>query len=313
MLVQPARQATILDSSLFSTLYMINTDQVIQFLPTPPRPEYLLKMSMSEREESLEQQLAVAEKTIAVLMKRLEQALNVSASSESIVERQAGVRPKHDPPCRPEEIPKNDTTNLVDEVQLRTSQLLETSRQLHQRNQLLNELIRKDGLTGLFNHTTMMEIIHDKVEESRRYGHPLCLLMFDIDHFKKVNDTHGHLFGDHVLKSVGNTLLKSIRSVDYAGRFGGEEFAVLVPSTKKKGAIITAEKIRKKIARLNWPHYNCSITISCGVAELANHTTEDLIAQADSYLYLAKDKGRNRVVSMSYTQSMLPLMGAIKS
>jgi diguanylate cyclase (GGDEF)-like protein len=134
---------------------------------------------------------------------------------------------------------------------------------------------------------------------SKRYGHPFCLVLFDLDHFKRINDTHGHLAGDDVLRRVASLVATKVRTNDIVARVGGEEFAVILPEGDRMGGIALAEKLRKMIAGERFEHEGTTIpvTISLGVAafspELEAHA--DLYKAADDKLYEAKRNGRNQV------------------
>jgi diguanylate cyclase (GGDEF)-like protein len=157
-----------------------------------------------------------------------------------------------------------------------------------------------DELTGLFNRRVLVERLHVEVERSRRYGSPLTLLMLDIDHFKQINDTHGHAAGDDVLRNVGNIIRRNVRQVDIAGRFGGEEFCMLLPETPLAGGLIFAEILRGEIAQFTQAlgDKSFSTTASFGLATPNPGDELDataLLKAADDALYRAKRNGRNRV------------------
>ena len=166
----------------------------------------------------------------------------------------------------------------------------------------LHNLARTDSLTGLYNRRYFYEIAEKEFSKSIRYNRPLSLLLFDIDLFKGINDTYGHLAGDQALIQLGKLLHKISREVDTAARYGGEEFVVLLPETTHSGAQIFAERLRRSVEELVVQYDNNSIrfTVSVGVAGLTDNqnaeTFDDLILQADQALYKAKQKGRNRVV-----------------
>jgi diguanylate cyclase (GGDEF)-like protein len=166
-----------------------------------------------------------------------------------------------------------------------------------------------DGLTGLYNHRFFWERLRDEVARARRYGHPLSLLMLDLDDFKDVNDRWGHPAGDELLRAVGQALQTQLRQgVDCAARYGGEEFAVILPSTESElesgdlnGAVTTAERIRRAVAAARVPLVVSGwhgITVSIGVATLPVHAAdaEDLVSKADQALYRAKSRGKDTVV-----------------
>lgn len=154
-----------------------------------------------------------------------------------------------------------------------------------------------DGLTGLFNRSHWEERLSEEFSRIKRYGGKLSLVMFDLDKFKLVNDTHGHLAGDAILKVVSENVLNVIRESDIAGRYGGEEFAVILPNTDIEGAKIVVEKLRKLSEEtvVDFDGKKLKFTISGGVSEtgstLDNH--EQLISQADEALYYSKAHGRN--------------------
>jgi two-component system cell cycle response regulator len=139
---------------------------------------------------------------------------------------------------------------------------------------------------------------------AKRYKFPLTLLMADLDHFKKVNDTMGHLAGDYVLRETAELLKKSLRKSDVAARYGGEEFAVLLPETPQEGAFILAERLREKLAAtcFNYGEHTIYVTMSIGIAAHSPETDSsnaDLIKKADTALYRAKEDGRNRCCHFS--------------
>lgn len=166
-------------------------------------------------------------------------------------------------------------------------------------NKLL-ELTRIDALTRLYNRSHLEKRIIEELERSRRFGNALSVIMLDVDHFKNVNDTWGHLCGDSALRRVAAIIQQAVRSIDVAGRYGGEEFCCLLPETGFANACILAERLRSTVAT---ELFTCGdnqyqITISLGVAEYSDRvsTLESLVGLADAALYRAKHEGRNRVV-----------------
>jgi diguanylate cyclase (GGDEF)-like protein len=165
---------------------------------------------------------------------------------------------------------------------------------------------RIDTKTGLLNSSTWETEAATEVERAHRTETPLSVALVDIDHFKAVNDTHGHLVGDIVLRAVTDAIREHLRSYDLAGRFGGEEFVVLLPQAREADAISIAERLRTHIAALaipigeDKPGQHVRLTISVGVASLNEHTQEltDLMAAADAAMYIAKQSGRNRTHAM---------------
>jgi diguanylate cyclase (GGDEF)-like protein len=160
-----------------------------------------------------------------------------------------------------------------------------------------------DELTGLFNHRRFQEVMSVEVERARRYGHELGLIMLDIDNFKQVNDTWGHMQGDEVLREVADVLRQSSREIDEPARYGGEEMAVALPQTDLEGAYQFAERVRRRIEALELPLPGgggvLRVTASFGAAALRTAGGADkdaLVASADAALYDAKRSGKNRTV-----------------
>jgi len=157
---------------------------------------------------------------------------------------------------------------------------------------------KEDFLTKLYNKRALDEFMDIKEAEFNRYGHNFSVVMFDLDHFKAVNDTYGHEAGDAVLGAFAKILKKEARSVDVVGRFGGEEFMALLSETDSKGGAIFAEKVRSHVekARFMYKGDRIHVTVSCGVSERKLHTSlSNAVNSADEYLYKAKKDGRNQV------------------
>lgn len=165
----------------------------------------------------------------------------------------------------------------------------------------LQELATRDALTGLFNRREFQRMLNEECLRSLRFKHPFALTLLDIDHFKKINDTHGHQVGDEVLKHVASLLAGQLRSVDRVARYGGEEFAVLMVETNQRQAIEGIERIKALLAEtpcvIASSGLTLPVTFSAGVAELPQdgQTGDALIAKADAALYVAKNAGRNCV------------------
>lgn len=170
---------------------------------------------------------------------------------------------------------------------------------LEQANKELGRLSMTDGLTGLLNRGTWENHIDAEFERHRRYGHESALVMFDIDHFKPVNDTYGHLAGDEVIKHTAQIIRDNLRSSDRAGRYGGEEFGIILPETNAEGARVICERIRETIenATVQTDAAPIQYTISMGIAPLTNLPDNYMqwLQQADQALYAAKTGGRNQV------------------
>jgi len=155
---------------------------------------------------------------------------------------------------------------------------------------------RLDGLTGLLNRRMFQEILSDETKRARRYGRPLSLVMIDIDHFKKFNDTFGHPVGDEVIKMVSGIVKALVRGTDRAFRYGGEEFAIVLPETSSGNGYTLAERLRLSIQE-DRSVKSLSVTISSGITEFAaTDTPESFVKRSDTCLYSAKESGRNRVV-----------------
>ena len=155
-----------------------------------------------------------------------------------------------------------------------------------------------DQLTGLYNRRAFADMAGKEVGRARRYQRPLALILFDIDHFKNVNDTHGHLVGDHVLRVLTELVTRTTRNTDIVCRYGGEEFIVLMPEAGREEALAMAERLREEISRMTvvTAGGTLSLTVSLGVAELArdeDEGLESLINRADRAMYQAKAAGRN--------------------
>ncbi|MDP3119337.1 MAG: diguanylate cyclase [Sulfuricurvum sp.] len=167
---------------------------------------------------------------------------------------------------------------------------------LKQQHDQLVRMATRDQLTGLYNRHFLSDILDKKVSESKRHNKALSVVIVDIDHFKNVNDTFGHLTGDVILKAVAKIMESSARKEDVAARFGGEEFIIVLDSCTADDALVKAEKLRSQIEALH-PE-GILVTASFGVGQLQPDMQryEDLLKNADTALYIAKEEGRNRVV-----------------
>lgn len=167
---------------------------------------------------------------------------------------------------------------------------------LVEQNQKLEEMSRTDFLTNLNNRRTLFERLEYEMKRAARTKEPLSVLLMDIDHFKKVNDTHGHLVGDKILIEVAKLVKSSIRITDIPGRYGGEEFLVILPACDAHGAMRVAETIRQNVQNAEF-EAGLKITISGGIKLLEHETADELIDAADQNLYRAKKNGRNQIVN----------------
>jgi two-component system, cell cycle response regulator len=195
-------------------------------------------------------------------------------------------------------------------TELTASLLSRTIRYAIERARLMNEmraLARHDHLTGLLTRREMDRVLDEELVRSHRYGHPVSLILLDLDHFKQVNDSYGHVSGDAALRWVSSIVSQCVRDTDRAARYGGDELAVLLPETDQVGACVLAERIRARVAAtgLEPPPDATSasgtipLTLSIGVASLPGSlaaTPSEFIARADAALYQAKRGGRNQVI-----------------
>ncbi|PHR25233.1 MAG: hypothetical protein COA36_14620 [Desulfotalea sp.] len=182
-------------------------------------------------------------------------------------------------------------------------------------NEKLETLAFRDGLTNLFNHRYFQEALVKELSRAKRYGHPLSLLLFDIDHFKKVNDNYGHPAGDQVLVNMAKAIMNAVRPSDIIARYGGEEFGVILPETDFSGMKVFAERLRRCVAAnvTETGEHSIKITISCGgahfspgeFASVEELSPSLLINTADKALYISKDNGRNMVTNFSLKKADL--------
>jgi diguanylate cyclase (GGDEF)-like protein len=192
---------------------------------------------------------------------------------------------------------------MVTSLRDNRGELAAANNALIEKNEELQRISITDSLTGLFNRKHLMEICETEMARSKRHKYAFALLMIDIDHFKAVNDSHGHQAGDEVLRLLSDVFSGSIRQCDYAGRYGGEEFILLLTQSSPKDGLEVAERIRAKAAGLEFASKNgdFTITVSIGVSGYpeAGDDLKDIIHRADEALYEAKKQGRNRVVAGS--------------
>lgn len=195
--------------------------------------------------------------------------------------------------------------------------LITTVRNRAARARNLKARMVRDSLTGLYNHTHILQLLEDCSFRARRENQRLCFAMLDIDHFKKVNDSHGHPMGDRVIKSLALFLKQRLRKTDYIGRYGGEEFAIVMPDTDIQSAHLVLDEIRRRFAEIHYPAQPADLfcTFSAGVVEMSDKDDSLLLAsRADEALYRAKHAGRNHVfLEYDAKQSSLLLSVADKA
>jgi len=173
-----------------------------------------------------------------------------------------------------------------------------------ERYRLISSRMSQDSLTGLLNHRRLMEDLHDEMARAKRHGDKISLVMLDIDHFKQVNDNYGHAAGDRVIKSLARLMKQRLRSTDIVGRYGGEEFAIVLPKTSAEEVVPVVEEIRSHFAALE--HHSgeqrFTVTLSGGIATFPpTASTGELREAADQMLYQAKREGRNRIIVTTST------------
>jgi diguanylate cyclase len=198
-----------------------------------------------------------------------------------------------------------ETSSFIDATQTFEESLRDTASEI---DQLKGELAKarqqafNDALTGLMNRRGFDNALEKAINDSSENNSPLCLLLIDIDHFKMVNDTHGHLVGDKVLRGLSRLLVNQMRGNDFLSRYGGEEFAVILPNTPITGAFTVAENLRKSAQKLRLTNVKTGdkltqVTISTGVSSYRKgESIEDFISRCDKALYRAKNQGRNKAV-----------------
>ncbi len=226
---------------------------------------------------------------------------SVIALPFSLGKTQAGVfflrRMANEPPLTNEDVEFADAVIKAAVAAIHRAQLIETTKADNAR---LEVLAHTDPLTQVLNRRALTVRLSSEMERAKRYDSVITLLMLDLDHFKGINDTAGHLVGDDVLREVAGLLQESVRSVDMVARYGGEEFVVVLPETGQVGAVKFAERTRERMERTAFTpaHGGVRLTASIGVASYPAPdvvSVDDLFARADEALYRAKDAGRNKV------------------
>ena len=191
--------------------------------------------------------------------------------------------------------------SMLEVIVLMLALVVRRTSALEEANIKLRDQAVRDSLTGLLNHGEILDRLDEMLNTAKRYQEPLSIIMLDLDHFKQINDRYGHLIGDKVLIAVADVMQKTIRSADLCGRYGGEEFMLVLGHTNREQAIELAERLREEVMNITiHDATNVMVTASFGIAVLAPESTmdlsvEELIRHADSALYTAKRGGRNRV------------------
>jgi diguanylate cyclase len=260
------------------------------------------------RAEGAESREARLDRELAAALKLIEAHLLASGQySESLVEADRSLRVSASPEkiraiaralIEANEKMRRETTELSQNLEKSRRQVVELSSRLLEAEQIG----MRDPLTALANRRSFDVNLAKEIAEARARGTPMCLIMADLDHFKKVNDNFGHPFGDRVLQRFGELLTRNIKGRDTAARIGGEEFAIILPQTTIASAVVLVEQIRAKLETQQWKNAQngqlfSGITASFGIAGLGGKDhPESLVKRADALLYEAKRGGRNRVV-----------------
>ncbi len=187
-----------------------------------------------------------------------------------------------------------DISSIKQAEELLTHSVKDLEKEVARRTEQLEQLMLTDPLTGIGNRRLLTKRLEEEVVRARRYRRPLTVVFLDIDHFKRINDTYGHTAGDEALVRVAESLKNALRECDLLGRFGGEEFVLLLPETRIDEALLVAERMRNDISQMCITPIEGVLTISAGLAELADNETGDaLLGRSDKALYRAKAEGRN--------------------
>jgi len=177
--------------------------------------------------------------------------------------------------------------------------LYNRSIQLQEAYRRIEELAELDELTGAYNRRSIMRMLDSEVVRAHQQGIPCSVALIDLDWFKRINDAHGHPIGDEVLRTFAITVFANVRDIDRFGRYGGEEFILVLPETSASEATAILERLRLIIAELDWGAFSTgmAVTISAGVAELKpDETLDSLLRRVDAALYAAKGSGRNQIL-----------------
>ena len=203
-------------------------------------------------------------------------------------------------------VPKDKVSDKsLSRIIMNTLEKARLKREMKEAQKKITEMTTHDELTGLYNRRYFMGSLERELSRAKRYGTDLKLCMMDLDHFKRINDTYGHPAGDMVLSEIGGMLKECVRQSDLVCRYGGEEFAVILPNTDAEKARAVSERFRRRVAKHDFKHKSSrfGITVSIGVALYNNEVDKspmEFLEMADRALYQAKEAGRNRVVVDSY-------------
>ena len=170
----------------------------------------------------------------------------------------------------------------------------EKNLELEAKNLELKEMSMRDSMTSLLNHKNSLRRLNEEIERAKRISHPLSVAMMDLDNFKLINDIHGHQTGDEVLIGIAQILRNTCRVTDVIGRYGGEEFIIIMPDTTVKDAAVLFQCIQKNIREAEFQN-GIRVTFSCGISELNDESAPVLVRSSDLMLYRAKKRGKNRI------------------
>ncbi|QEG40284.1 putative diguanylate cyclase YcdT [Roseimaritima ulvae] len=184
--------------------------------------------------------------------------------------------------------------------------LEQSQAEVQEQNERLTFLATRDPMTSCLNRRSFFDLFNEQWKSMQRYKHPLSCVMVDVDHFKSINDNHGHQTGDEVLKAVAAALLETARDTDYVCRYGGEEFCILLPHVDLEGAKQAAERIRVAIENLEVQSLKITASLGCSDSQQGGETPDQMIDQADQCLYYAKRNGRNQVAGFDVIQQAEP-------
>jgi two-component system cell cycle response regulator len=267
-------------------------DEIQKFLNTGRIDLVLMDIQMPEK-SGIEWLQEIVEKKVAPVV-----MLTGHGNEDVAVEAMQGGAVGYIPKSK---LSKDRLLNTIDDAVIKWTQL----QQSRANQEELERIANYDSLTGLLNRRAILQEMDDQIKRVRRYKEPLSIVMLDIDHFKKVNDKYGHIVGDSVLEEMAKTIGSVIRGTDVVGRYGGEEFIIILPHAEQDAALSVAERVRNAVVAVEMKSSNgdtFSVTVSQGVASyMSNEDIYSLIQRADAALYQAKENGRDRVESAPET------------
>jgi two-component system cell cycle response regulator len=264
------------------------SDEIKKFLDTGRIDIVLMDIQMPEK-SGIEWLQEIVEKKVAPVV-MLTGHGNEDVAVEAMQAGAVGYIPKS-------KLSKDRLLSTINDAVIKWSQL----QQSRANQEELERIANYDSLTGLLNRRAILQEMDDQIKRVRRYRAPLSIVMLDIDHFKKVNDKYGHIVGDSVLEEMAKTIGLVVRGTDVVGRYGGEEFIIILPHAEQDAALSVAERVRNAVVAVEMKSSNgdtFSVTVSQGVASyMSNEDIYSLIQRADAALYQAKENGRDRIES----------------